>query len=236
MPDEQDVEFQELMANIEPALNLARAALRDEAPPDDLVLEQETKQQFSRSIQIAHAVSLAEKPSAFAHIRQSLDLLPTFADRISRPRLHIDESTKDAAELKRLSERFSATSRLIGAAYTEAEFLRHQRGSLRSIALDLRRFERRHHLTVVLPPFPTNPVVADPNVVFFSGSSQGEMVVREACRILGMHAATQRGIEDQVHARWQQLRQSGLAIFDFSGLDLDGADEVPRGPMKSARS
>lgn len=228
-PENTELPFREIIAMTE--MMPGALDLSSDNPAGAVVFEQTFNEQMAR---IGHAVdptAMSAEFAAIAHIRQFVDLVPSFNARLMRLRQVIDEETKDGAEIKRLASRFDQYAKVINFAITEEQFLRYQRGALRGVALELRQFERRHHLMMVRPAFPVDPVTADPNVVFFSGSDQVASVLDQACRTLGIGVAAVRGLDNPTHARWQQLRQSGIAVFDYSAYDplrADPAGAVPR--------
>ncbi len=86
---------------------------------------------------------------------------------------------------------------------------------------------------VVHPSFPANPVTADPNTAFFSGTPTAAALVTEACATLAMGIARGDGVDNRTHARWQELRHAGVAVFDYSAYDPGRAD--PTGPVPRSR-
>ena len=192
------------------------------------------KEQLSRLGQAAEPGMIAPDFAGVRYIRQFVELIPSFTKRLSDLGLESDEATKDGAEIKRLNKRYERTAAVMGAAYTEEQFLQHQRSALRRIAVELRRFERRHYLMIVDPPFPTNAVTIDPNAVFFSGTSKVASLLGEACQTLRIDVAATHGVDNPTHARWQQLRQAGVAVFDYSAYDPGRADPGNKVPSSRA--
>lgn len=197
------------------------------------VFGESVNEELARFSQLLDTDSLPEKAAGTPHIRQFVELLVPFAQRLERLYLRIEAATQDGAEIARMASKVRDYLPLVGAAYTEEQYFRHQRSTLRRLALDLRQFERRHLLMVVAPPFPTNPVTADANAVFFSGSTDVQRVVEKACGILHMGLARPHGVENETHGRWQQLRSSGVAVFDYSAYNPREAD--PPGPLPRSR-
>jgi hypothetical protein len=132
--------------------------------------------------------------------------------------------TQDAAEAQRLAKRADIALQRARAATTEAQLVEQMRMSLRPLALQLRRFERRRHLTLIDPPWPAQAVVDDPNAVFTSAGPAVQALVDNAAQRLGMTPPAQVALDDPTHARWLRLRAAAVAVFDFSAYDRARAD------------
>jgi hypothetical protein len=132
--------------------------------------------------------------------------------------------TQDAAEAQRLAKRADIALQRARAATNEAQLVEQQRMSLRPLALQLRRFERRRHLTLIEPPWPAQAVVDEPNAVFTSAGPAVQALVDNAGPRLGMAPPAQVALDDPTHARWLRLRAAAVAVFDFSTYDRPRAD------------
>jgi hypothetical protein len=229
-PAEAEQPFREAMEMMDGTLGVLEAS--QSADPTAAGVEaQAFTEGLARFSQAADPQTIPEEFRELPHLRQFVELIPSLMQRLSP--LGLDQTSKDQSEIKRLAKRFDQTMKVAGYAPTESEYLRHQRGALRRVAVELRQFERRHHLTLLQPPFPTNAVTADPNAVFFSGSPATEAIVAEACATLAMNVASADGVDNRTHRRWQQLRHAGVAVFDYSAYDPQHADPaglVPRAP------
>jgi hypothetical protein len=170
-----------------------------------------------------------EQPDALPHQRQFASLLRPLSDRLNGLQTMSESTPRDAAEAKRIAERADVALKRLRNATTEAQWIEHQRTSLRRAVVDLRRFERRHHLTLIEPPWPASPAVIDANAVFFSGASGTRSIVESACARIGMDAPVAHGVDDPVRTRWDLLRRSAVAVFDFTSFDPATAD--PPGPI-----
>jgi hypothetical protein len=180
-----------------------------------------------------HAVPEADL-AAIPHVRQFLELSGQFSARLNAQTVS-DDTTGDGAELTRLRRRFGHATDDLRGVPTEQEWLRHQRLGLRRIAVELRRFGARRHLMLIRPLFPTTPVTTDANTVFYSGTAAAEAALRQACTTLTLGFARSDGVRNHADARWQQLRQAAVAVFDYSAYDPRQAD--PPGPVpRSAAS
>ena len=211
--------FREAMSFVERAVANINVLTSD----DELgkaVVETEIADQMGRFSEAADPQKIT---SSILHIRQFAELFRAFMDRLSET-MSNRFLEKDAAEIDRIRKALDDHLQLIGRAYTEEQFVQHQRQGLRRAALDLRNFERRRHLMIVHPAFPTNPITADANCVFFSGSRPIADLVGRACVQIGMTITPSRGLQDKTHGRWMELRGSGVAIFDYTAYDLQRAD------------
>ncbi|HEV3409045.1 MAG TPA: hypothetical protein VG095_02030, partial [Chthoniobacterales bacterium] len=168
-----------------------------------------------------------EQTTALPHFRQFSSLLRPWMDRVAALSNQRDES-RDEVEAERIAKRAKIANERLRAATTEEQWIEQQRGSFRRVALDLRQFERRHHLMLIEPPWPTASAVVDANAVFFSGTSEVQRVVEAACARIGMAAPVAHGVNDTTHTRWDLLRRSALAVFDFTAYDR-AASDPPRG-------
>ena len=146
--------------------------------------------------------------------------------------MEIDENTNDKKEYDRLKADLEDTFKLLSSAYTTDQFMQHQKVSLRRMSIELSQFERRRYLMMAEPVFPAVDLVVDPNRVFFSGTGEIVTSVINSCNTLGMVLSTKRSVSNQLNSRWAQIRESALAIFDYSGYDPVKAD--PKGLIHSA--
>jgi hypothetical protein len=165
-----------------------------------------------------------EQADALPHLRQFAALLRPWMDRIMALPSLGDADSRDAAEAKRIAKRADIASQRLRAATTEAQWIEHQRGSLRRLAVELRQFERRHHLMLIEPRWPTRAATVDANAVFFSGSPGVQAIVEAACTRIGMAAPVAHGVDDFTHTRWDLLRRSAVAAFDFTAYDRAASD------------
>ena len=205
--------------------------------PDDAagnaILDAQVEEQTARFLQAGVAQSETQKnPNKVAdlpHVRQFAALIPDLWDRINLV-FQSHDGKDEKAEAERLHQRLDRALRAIQDAYSEEQLVRHQREALRGAVLQLRQFERRRHLMILRPVFPTNVITVDPNEVFFSGTDAVAALVKAACDTLGMHPSVTHGLQNRTHGRWQQLRGSGVAIFDYTAYDPARAD--PRGEVR----
>ena len=166
-------------------------------------------------------------------MRQIAAVLRSWTPRLAA--LHDEPAgTHDETEARRLAKRIAAALRPAGAATTEAQLIEQMRHALRPLALALRRFERRRHLTLIAPPWPAQPVVDEPNALFASAGSAVQALVDAVAARLGMAAPPAIALDDPTHARWLQLRAAAVAVFDFSAYDRARADPSGALPREAA--
>ena len=139
---------------------------------------------------------------------------------------------RDIAEWESVQSRMNIANSRIAAATTEEQWIDQQRGSLRGAVLGLRRFERRHHLMVIAPPWSRPRTNVNANAVFVSGGPSVQSLVDEAGRKLGYETAIVPGVNDPTQARWDMLNRSAIAVFDFTSYDAAASDpaEIPSSP------
>ena len=174
-----------------------------------------------------------EQPDALPHQRQFAALLRPWMDRIMALPSLPDADSRDVAEAKRIGKRADIAFSRLRAATTEAQWIEQQRGSLRRVAVELRQFERRYHLMLIEPPWPTRPAAVDANGIFFSGSPEAQAVVEAACARIGMAAPVAHGVDGFTHTRRDLLRRSAVAAFDFTAYDRAASD--PPGALPRSR-
>ena len=207
-------------------------AMLDDAPARAEVAAQAATREMKRLAQNP-TTDPWEQPDALPHQRQFAALLRPWMDRIAALSSMADADSRDAAEAKRIAKRADIAFSRLCAATTEAQWIEQQRGSLRRVAVELRQFERRYHLMLIEPPWPTRPAVADANGVFVSGSREAQALVEAACARIGMAAPVAHGVDDVTHTRWDLLRRSAVAAFDFTAYDRAVSD--PPGDLPRSR-
>lgn len=157
-------------------------------------------------------------------VKQFVELFPQLSARL----VSLSENLigEDARELQRIQSAREDTMNLLKSAYTLQQLIQHQQFGLRQIAYDLGQFERRNLIYFTPCALPVHDVMVHVNQVFYSGQADVLKTVQEACLQLGLQLATQKSNTTSLENRWQQLRESGLCIFDFSRFQPDLADPV----------
>jgi hypothetical protein len=165
-----------------------------------------------------------EQTDAPPYHRQFAALVRVIAERQFGVSSNDVLGARDSAEFKRIESRLKVALSRITAATTEAQWIDQQRGSLRAAVLDLRRFERRHHLMVIEPAWTGARPAVNSNAVFVSGGSMVQGLVDAAGHELGYESPITVGVNDPNHARWDLLSRSAIAVFDFTSYDRAAAD------------
>ncbi len=98
-----------------------------------------------------------------------------------------------------------------------------EKESFRKLALDVRNYALRHHLTLTQPIWSSPPIAQDPNTVFFSGGNSLSRALSLACDPRELTVLKGSIGLDHAQARWDYLRRSNVALFD---LTVD--DEIER--------
>lgn len=169
-----------------------------------------------------------------AMVKQFVELFPQLSARL----VLLSENLigEDARELQRIQEAREDTMNLLKSAYTLQQLIQHQQFGLRQIAYDLGQFERRNLVYFTPCALPVHDVIVHVNQVFYSGLIDVQNKVQDACSQLGLNIATQKSNTTSLENRWQQIRESGLCIFDFSSYQpglADPPDFYPGIPSES---
>jgi hypothetical protein len=91
-----------------------------------------------------------------------------------------------------------------------------ERETLRRVAMDVHRFQRRRHLTLITPPWPSPEVRTEASGIFYSGAADLRGLVTAIAdeRRLKMLAAGRSG-RDPAHDAWNRLRSAAIGVFDL---------------------
>jgi len=228
LPENSDNTFREVTGMMDMMGSALDTDLDD--PAEAAVFERQFEEQGARLAQVVLAAQDesqidAHPVSSLPHVRQFIALLPFFLERAFQTHgLGSTLGKTDKAESERLEDRIKRLTEPLKAAYSEEQVIRHQREGLRAAMLELRQFERRHYLTILHPALPTNSVTPDANSVFFSGTDSTSGLLLKACETIGMKISRKHGLQNQTHGRWQLMRRSGIAVFDYSAYDPKIAD------------
>ena len=88
---------------------------------------------------------------------------------------------------------------------------------LRPLALEIRNFSLRHHLTLAQPVWPSRAVGQHGNALFYSGGSHVGALVAQVCADRELRCLVPQADREPASLRWDQLRESAVAVFDFTG-------------------
>lgn len=113
----------------------------------------------------------------------------------------------------------------------------YERDVLRQLAIDARTFSLRNYLTLAQPIWPSPPIARDPSGVFYSGGADALGLVAAVCRQASLNLLAAGTARDYAAARWDQLRSSHVAVFDYTGYRAPDAgqpvDIAAAGPAAS---
>ncbi len=88
---------------------------------------------------------------------------------------------------------------------------------LRPLALDIRSFSLRHHLTLAQPVWPSRAVGQHGDALVYSGGLEVGTLVAQACASRNLRCLVPQPHQEPASLRWDQLRESAVAVFDFTG-------------------
>jgi hypothetical protein len=122
---------------------------------------------------------------------------------------------RDQKAISNLYTRCVGEKNAVAGLKTDESAVALERESLRRLALDARNYSLRTHLTLARPVWPTPPVVQNPNAVFFSGGREAEALLTAVCQWRGLQMLNRSEQKDYAQSRWNQLRESHVAVFDL---------------------
>jgi hypothetical protein len=105
----------------------------------------------------------------------------------------------------------------------DAHAYRLEAESLRRLALDVRQYALRNHLTLARPAWGVSPVVQDPNAVLYSGGEALADALQDLAEERGFRLLLPVSGRDPAELRWSQLRQCSLAVFDLTAYERSAA-------------
>lgn len=132
---------------------------------------------------------------------------------------------KDQQEASSLYTRCVGEKNAVAAVKSDESAVALERESLRRLALDARNYSLRTHLTLARPIWPSPPVVQNPNAVFFSGAREAEALLGAVCQWRGLELLNRSEQKDYAQSRWNQLRESHVAVFDLLDYKRGAMDE-----------
>ena len=88
---------------------------------------------------------------------------------------------------------------------------------LRPLVLEIRNFSLRHHLTLAQPVWPSRAVGQHASSLFYSGGSHVGALVAQVCASRELRCLVTQADREPASLRWDQLRESAVAVFDFTG-------------------
>jgi hypothetical protein len=119
--------------------------------------------------------------------------------------------------------------------HDDATVWEYERDVLRQLTADMRAYSLRNHLTLTRPVWPTPPLPQDPSSVFYAGTDSVQRLIAEACKRASLTLLVARTAKDFAGARWDQLRTSHVAVFDYTSYRVPdcrrAVDLAVAGPM-----
>jgi hypothetical protein len=100
---------------------------------------------------------------------------------------------------------------------TGADSLKVETEVLRPLALEIRNFSLRHHLTLAQPVWPSRAVGQHASSLFYSGGPHVGALVAQVCADRELRCLVPQADREPASLRWDQLRESAVAVFDFTG-------------------
>ena len=185
----------------------------------------QSEESIHRIASMTSGIPLTPWAEQYPHIEHFVRLFPQLAMRFTE--LKMDCSGMDEQEYNRLSQNLDDTMNLLKSAFNPDQLMKHQRLGLRRIALETAAFEKRKLLYFSSTSLPSNDIVLDANQLFYSGSKQVCDMVLESCQTLELRLPENMITDTTLHTRWQELRTSAIAVFDFTCFNPDRADPKP---------
>jgi hypothetical protein len=116
-----------------------------------------------------------------------------------------------------LMGRLSGSREALANLSASADSVKVETEVLRPLALEIRNFSLRHHLTLAQPVWPSRAVGQHGNALFYSGGSQVGALVAQVCASRELRCLVPQADREPASLRWDQLRESAVAVFDFTG-------------------
>lgn len=185
----------------------------------------QSEESIHRIASMASGIPLTPWAEQYPHIEHFVRLFPQLAMRFTE--LKMECSGMDEQEYDRLSQNLDDTMNLLKSAFNPDQLMKHQRLGLRRIALETAAFEKRKLLYFSSSSLPSNDIVLDANQLFYSGCAQVCDLVLKSCQTLELRLPENILTDTTLHTRWQELRTSAIAVFDFTCFNPDKADPKP---------
>ena len=119
--------------------------------------------------------------------------------------------------------RFMKSRDAIAALPDDAHAYRLESESLRRLAMEVRQYALRNHLTLARPVWSASPVAQDPNALLYSGGEALAGLLQELAGHRGIRLLLPQSGRDPAELRWSQLRQCALAVFDLTAYERERA-------------
>jgi hypothetical protein len=124
---------------------------------------------------------------------------------------------EEGKALMALMGRLRGSREALASLPTSANPVKLETEVLRPLALDIRSFSLRHHLTLAQPVWPSRAVEQHGDALFYSGGSRVGVLVAQVCANRELRCLVRQPDQEPASLRWDQLRESAVAVFDFTG-------------------
>lgn len=158
-------------------------------------------------------------PAAGSRAARILPLMRETEQYIVAEIAHSYNKSGEFDYLGNLQTRFMRARDAIHHAEDDGTTFKLEQETIRQIALDVRAFAQRNHLTLASRIWDTPSTTPNPNAVFFSGTDTVGRLVADACRQNHLTLLPARGQGDRTRFRYQQLQTCHVAIFDLSAYN-----------------
>jgi hypothetical protein len=125
----------------------------------------------------------------------------------------------EADALGNYTLRFMKSRDAIAGLPDDAHAYRLETESLRRLALDVRQYALRNHLTLARPAWGVSPVTQDPNALLYSGGEALASALKKLAEARGFRVLLPESGRDPAELRWSQLQQCSLAVFDLTAYE-----------------
>lgn len=111
--------------------------------------------------------------------------------------------------------------------FTDGAWVRdYEHDVLRQLAMDIRAHSLRNHLTLAQPIWPSQSLARDPSAVHYAGGNRVGRLLADACNDIGLTLRSRRAATDYAAQRWDELRASHVAVFDYTDYRSPNADRA----------
>jgi hypothetical protein len=124
---------------------------------------------------------------------------------------------EEGKALMALMGRLTGSREALANLPSNADSVKLETEVLRPLALEIRNFSLRHHLTLAQPVWPSRAVGQHANTLFYSGGSHVGALIAQVCAKRELRCLVPQADREPASQRWDQLRESAVAVFDFTG-------------------
>lgn len=150
-----------------------------------------------------------------------------------RELLDARENEDERQAIEELATRVFELRKRLEEAPDDASAIELEHEGLRPVAAEVRRFQRRRHLTVARPCWVSGHVRSDPNAISYIGGSGVAARLEPLASTRALKVLAPSAGQDPGRAAWNRLRSCAVAVFDLTEYeriehhgDLDRAARV----------